>query len=76
MNRFCINQYQQGINGISWDYHIKRIGLKQLRTLKWGRSFSPAGIWTTAGGVRPEDRPDWMRNFKDLSFVDTGRRCW
>jgi hypothetical protein len=24
-----------------------------------------SGPWTQAGGVMPENWPDWMRNFKD-----------
>jgi prepilin-type N-terminal cleavage/methylation domain-containing protein len=65
MNRFCINRHEQAINGIFLDYSIRRLGLKQLWTLRWGRSFNTAGIWTRAGGVRPEDWPEWMRSFKD-----------
>ncbi len=65
MNRFCINRHEQAINGIFLDQSIKRIGLKQLWTLKWGRSFITAGVWTRAGGARPEDWPEWMRSFTD-----------
>jgi len=65
MNRFCINRHEQAINGIFLDQSIKRIGLKQLWTLKWGRSFSTAGVWTRAGGALPEDWPQWMRSFTD-----------
>jgi hypothetical protein len=41
------------------------VGLKGLWTLKWSRDFDTAGRWTRAGGVQPEDWPDWMRRFKD-----------
>jgi hypothetical protein len=41
------------------------VGLKELWTLKWHRSFNTAGPWTKAGGVSPEDWPEWIRPFKD-----------
>ena len=65
MNRFCINRHEQAINGIFLDYSIKRIGLKQLWTFRWGRSFNTAGPWTRAGGALPQDWPGWMRHFTD-----------
>jgi len=34
-------------------------------TLKWHRTFDKTGPWTKAGGVNPNDWPQWMRNFKD-----------
>jgi hypothetical protein len=27
--------------------------------------FDTANKWTRAGGVQPEDWPEWMRRFKD-----------
>jgi hypothetical protein len=65
MQRFAINRHEQAINSIFMDYSIRRIGLKELWTLKWSRRFSPAGVWTRAGGARPEDWPEWMRNLTD-----------
>ena len=68
MNRFCINRHQQGINGIFLDYSIRKVWLKELWALKWGRNFSLVNPWTKAGGVRPEDWASWgdgwMANFK------------
>lgn len=68
MNRFCINRHQQGINGIFLDYSIRKVWLKELWTLKWGRNFNMVNPWTKAGGVRPEDWASWgdgwMANFK------------
>ena len=29
------------------------------------RYIDTAGPWTMAGGVQPEDWPQWMRGFKD-----------
>ena len=68
MNRFCINRHQQGINGIFLDYSIRKVWLKELWALKWGRNFSLVNPWTKAGGVRPEDWASWgngwMADFK------------
>ena len=47
------------------DWSVRKVGLKELWTLKWNRNFDTAGPWTKAGGVKPEDWPEWMRRFKD-----------
>ena len=47
------------------DWSDRKVGLNELWTLKWNRKFDTAGEWTKAGRVRPEDWPQWMRNFKD-----------
>jgi len=53
------------VNTLFLDFSARKVGLKQLWVLKWHRSYDTAGPWTQAGGVRPEDWPEWMRNFKD-----------
>ena len=45
--------------------HPERVGLKELWTLKWHRDYDTSGPWTKAGGVQPEDWPEWMRGFRD-----------
>jgi prepilin-type processing-associated H-X9-DG protein len=62
---FCINRHDGGINGLFLDCSVRKIGLKELWTLKWREAFDTAGPWTKAGGVQPEDWPQWMRRFKD-----------
>jgi hypothetical protein len=47
------------------DWSSRRIGLKELWTLKWYRDFNASGRWTLAGGVQPADWPQWMQSFKD-----------
>jgi len=54
-----------GINFVFLDWSVRKVGLKELWTLKWDREFDTAGPWTKAGGVRPGDWPEWMRRFKD-----------
>jgi len=65
MSYFCINRHNGGINSLFMDWSVRKVGLKELWTLKWHRKFDTAGPWTRAGGALPEDWPEWMRNFKD-----------
>jgi prepilin-type N-terminal cleavage/methylation domain-containing protein len=65
MNRYCLNRHDATINAIFLDYNVQRVGLKRLFTLNWHRGFNRGGAWTTAGGVVPNDWPEWMRPFKD-----------
>ena len=62
---FCINRHNGFINGLFLDWSVRKIGLKELWTLKWSDDFDTSGPWTRAGGVQPEDWPDWMQGFKD-----------
>ena len=65
MQRFCINRHDGYVNGLFLDWSARKVGLKELWTLKWHRQFNTAGPWTKAGGAKPEDWPKWMRRFKD-----------
>jgi prepilin-type processing-associated H-X9-DG protein len=62
---FCLNRHNEHINGLFLDWSVRKVGLKELWTLKWHQQFDTAGPWTKAGGVQPEDWPHWMRRFKD-----------
>jgi prepilin-type N-terminal cleavage/methylation domain-containing protein/prepilin-type processing-associated H-X9-DG protein len=62
---WCINRHNGGINMLFMDWSVRKVGLKELWTLKWHRQFNTAGPWTTAGGVQPDAWPVWMRQFKD-----------
>ena len=61
----CINRHNGHVNGLFLDWSVRKVGLKELWTLKWHPKFDTAGEWTRAGGVKPEDWPEWMRGFKD-----------
>jgi prepilin-type N-terminal cleavage/methylation domain-containing protein/prepilin-type processing-associated H-X9-DG protein len=63
--RCCINRHQGHVNTAFLDWSARKIGLKEVYTLQWYRSFNTRGPWTRAGGVRDEDWPDWIRPFKD-----------
>jgi len=66
MSIFCINRHNGAVNHLFMDWSVRKIGLKELWTLKWHRQFNTEGPWTKAGGVWPSDWPQWMRNFKDF----------
>jgi len=63
--RYAMNRHGGGINTLFLDWSVRKVGIKQLWTLKWHEEFDPAGQWTKAGNVQPEDWPEWMRGFKD-----------
>jgi len=65
MRRVCLNRHNAAVNCIFLDWSVRRVDLKQLWTLKWNRTFDINGRWTSRGGVRPEDWPDWMRGMRD-----------
>jgi prepilin-type N-terminal cleavage/methylation domain-containing protein/prepilin-type processing-associated H-X9-DG protein len=65
ITQVCINRHNGYVNGLFLDWSVRKIGLKELWTLKWNMQFDTANEWTKAGGVQPEDWPEWMRNFKD-----------
>jgi len=61
----CINRHDGGVNVLFFDGSVRKVGLKELWTLKWHPDYNTAGPWTLAGGVEPGDWPEWMRKFKD-----------
>jgi len=63
MKHFCINRHQGYINVTFMDWSVRRVGLKELWTLKWHRQFNTAGRWTRAGGCFPSRWPAWMHGF-------------
>jgi prepilin-type N-terminal cleavage/methylation domain-containing protein/prepilin-type processing-associated H-X9-DG protein len=65
IKRFCMNRHNGYINGLFLDFSVRKIGLKELWTLKWHRSFRTDNEWTKTGGVLSEDWPEWMRGFQD-----------
>lgn len=57
MKMLCLNRHNGFTNGAFVDFSARKIGLKELWTLKWHRAYdldAPLPIW-----------PDWMSNFKD-----------
>jgi prepilin-type N-terminal cleavage/methylation domain-containing protein len=62
---FVVNRHSGCVNGLFLDWSVRRVGLKELWTLKWSNDFDRANRWTKAGGVKPEDWPEWMRGLRD-----------
>ena len=65
MWRFCLNRHSGAVNCLFMDSSVRKVGLKELWTLKWHRNFNTNGHYTKASGVTAEDWPEWMRGFKD-----------
>ena len=65
MEGVCMNRHSEHVNGLFLDWSVRKVGLKELWTLKWYETFNTAGRWTKAGGVTPDRWPPWMRRFKD-----------
>jgi len=65
MNRVCVNRHDGFVNSLFMDWTVRKIGLKELWTLKWHREYNINGRWTTAGGCTQDQWPQWMRRFKD-----------
>jgi prepilin-type N-terminal cleavage/methylation domain-containing protein len=69
INRFCINRHDGYINAAFMDFTVRRVGLKELFTLKWSRVYNTANAWTIAGGITPSDWKNhgdgWLAQFKD-----------
>lgn len=60
MQRICLDRHKGAINVVFLDMSARKIGLKELWTLKWHRDYNTGNDWT-----RPDAPwPDWMRNFK------------
>ncbi|NQT00710.1 MAG: type II secretion system protein [Planctomycetes bacterium] len=65
MARTCINRHQGFLNAAFMDWSVRKVGLKELWTLKWHKTFDTNGPWTKAGGVQASQWPQWMARFKD-----------
>jgi len=65
MPRCCINRHEGFVGCVFADYSARKVGLKELWTLKWHKSYNTAGPWTRAGGVQASDWPEWLRPFPD-----------
>jgi len=66
MARCCINRHQGFLTAAFQDWSARKVGVKELWTLKWHKEFNTRGPWTKAGGVNDSDWPEWIRPFKDF----------
>ena len=65
IRRYCLDRHRKFTNCLFMDYSVRRVGLKELWTLKWSRSFNTAGRWTKAGHVDRSTWPVWIRGYPD-----------
>ncbi len=65
MGRFCMDRHDGFAGCLFMDFSARKVGLKELWTLKWHRQFIQSGPWTLGGGVISTDWPPWMQSFKD-----------
>ena len=65
IKRFCMNRHSGFVNSLFLDFSARKVGLKELWTLKWHRQYDTCGPWTQCGGITQQDWPDWMQNFPD-----------
>ncbi len=65
MNRVCVDRHNGFVNCLFADWSVRKIGLKELWTLKWSRGFDVSGPFTKAGSMNPSDWPEWMRHYKE-----------
>jgi len=65
MGRFCMDRHDGFAGCLFLDFSARKVGLKEMWTLKWHRKYQQAGSWTMAGGVQSTDWPEWMQSFKD-----------
>ena len=64
-NPVCIDRHNGGGNMVFMDFSVRKVGIKELWTLKWHRSFNTTGPWTKTGVVQPDTWPKWLQKYKD-----------
>jgi prepilin-type processing-associated H-X9-DG protein len=66
MARYAINRHRGYTDVLFLDGHARKVGIKELWTLKWHRSFNTAGPWTKAGiSMRTGTWPEWIKGYPD-----------
>lgn len=65
MNQFCIDRHYGTVNFAFADWSARKVGLKELWTLRWHRNFNVNNSWTKAGGATASDWPEWLQRYKD-----------
>ena len=65
MNRVCVDRHDGFMCAVFADFTVRKVGLKELWTLKWSRGYNIAGPWTKGGGCDPSAWPEWLQRYKD-----------
>jgi prepilin-type processing-associated H-X9-DG protein len=65
--QFCINRHNGSVNAVFMDFSARPVGLKELWTLRWSRTYNTCYKYTMCGNNgKPSTKfPDWMKGFKD-----------
>jgi prepilin-type N-terminal cleavage/methylation domain-containing protein/prepilin-type processing-associated H-X9-DG protein len=64
MGYFCIPRHGGFINSLFMDWSVRKVGLKEIWTLKWYPGFVTNGPYTRAGGFDDSKWPAWLRKYK------------
>jgi prepilin-type N-terminal cleavage/methylation domain-containing protein len=61
MNRYCVDRHSGKVGVVFVDSSARAVGLKELWTLKWHKTFNTANSWTIAGngGDRATTASNW-----------------
>jgi prepilin-type N-terminal cleavage/methylation domain-containing protein/prepilin-type processing-associated H-X9-DG protein len=62
---FCIPRHGGFINGLFMDWSVRKVGIREIWTLKWSPDFNTRGAWTHAGGAASDNWPAWLRMYKE-----------
>jgi hypothetical protein len=73
MHWICINRHMGYVNAVFLDFSARKVGLKELWTLKHSRTFDTCGPWTICGfngnknacAAAWDAAAPWMRNFPE-----------
>ncbi len=64
MAYFCLPRHGPFINSLFMDWSVRKVGVKQIWTLKWYPGYVTNGPYTRAGGFGDDKWPAWLRRFK------------
>ena len=62
---FCIPRHGGFVNCLFMDWSVRKVGLKQLWTLRWYPGCNTSGAYTLAGHADAGKWPAWMRGYRD-----------
>jgi prepilin-type N-terminal cleavage/methylation domain-containing protein/prepilin-type processing-associated H-X9-DG protein len=62
---FAMDRHSGGVNAVFADWSVRKVGIKELWTLKWHNQFDISGPWTAIGGAVASDWPEWMRAYTE-----------
>ena len=62
---FAMDRHNGGTNAVFADWSVRKVGIKELWTLKWHNQFDTSGAWTAIGGATASAWPEWMRSYTE-----------